>query len=171
MLADNSGSIELFMAANSLFTGKSETENSGIIDLDMTDSMWRMTGSSSLTNFTNNKSVVDMTKDGGVFSSLTTENLSGNGGYFVLDIDGTTNVNNSDRIYVTDTFDGTHAIALNEITGLYTGTEAENTVLASVKTITGYLLQLMEKVHCTISVTSWIKKIIRMTLIILLTGI
>ena len=34
MLADNSGSIELFMAANSLFTGKSETENSGIIDLD-----------------------------------------------------------------------------------------------------------------------------------------
>ncbi len=110
MLADNSGSIELFMAANSLFTGKSETENSGIIDLDMTDSMWRMTGSSSLTNFTNNKSVVDMTKDGGAFSSLTTENLSGNGGYFVLDIDGTTNVNNSDRIYVTDTFDGTHAI-------------------------------------------------------------
>ena len=73
MLADNSGSIELFMAANSLFTGKSETENSGIIDLDMTDSMWRMTGSSSLTNFTNNKSVVDMTKDGGAFSSLTTE--------------------------------------------------------------------------------------------------
>ena len=73
--------------------------------------------------------------------------------------------------YVTDTFDGTHAIALNEITGLYTGTEAENTVLASVKTITGYLLQLMEKVRCTISVTSWIKKIIRMTLIILLTGI
>ena len=137
MLADNSGSIELFMAANSLFTGKSETENSGIIDLDMTDSMWRMTGSSSLTNFTNNKSVVDMTKDGGVFSSLTTENLSGNGGYFVLDIDGTTNVNNSDRIYVTDTFDGTHAIALNEITGLYTGTEAENTVLASVKNNNG----------------------------------
>lgn len=64
-----------------------------------------------------------------------------------MDIDGTTNVNNSDRIYVTDTFDGMHAIALNEITGLYTGTEAENTVLASVKTITGYLLQLMEKVR------------------------
>ena len=49
----------------------------------MNDSMWRMTLSSSLTNFTNNKSVVDMTKDGGEFSSLTTENLSGNGGYFV----------------------------------------------------------------------------------------
>ena len=137
MLADNSGSIELDLAANSLFAGKSAVENSGTIDLTMTDSMWRMTGSSSLTNFINNTSVVDMTKDGGSFSSLTAENISGNGGYFVLDIDGTTNVNNSDRIYVTDTFDGTHAIALNEITGLYTGTEAENTVLASVKNNNG----------------------------------
>lgn len=137
MLADNSGNIELDLAANSLFVGRSGTENSGTIDLTMAGSMWRVTGSSSLTNFTNNTSVVDMTKDGGAFSSLTTENLGGNGGYFVLDIDGTTNVNNSDRIYVTDTFDGTHAIALNEITGLYTGTEAENTVLASVKNNNG----------------------------------
>lgn len=38
---------------------------------------------------------------------------------------------------MTDTFDGTHAIALNEITGLYTGIEAENTVLASVKNNNG----------------------------------
>ena len=100
MLADNSGSIELFMAANSLFTGKSETENSGIIDLDMTDSMWRMTGSSSLTNFTNNKSVVDMTKDGGAFSSLTTENLSGNGGFFFFFIYCKTNINKHFFFYI-----------------------------------------------------------------------
>lgn len=137
MLADNGGSIQLDMAANSLILGTAAVENSGAIDLEMNDSMWRMTGTSSVTSLTNNKSVIDMTQDGGAFSSFTTENLSGNGGYFVLDIDATTNVNNSDRIYVTDTFSGTQAISLNEITGLYTGTEAENTVLASVKNNNG----------------------------------
>ena len=137
MLADNGGSIQLDMAANSLILGTAAVENSGAIDLEMNDSMWRMTGTSSVTSLTNNKSVIDMTQDGSAFSSFTTENLSGNGGYFVLDIDATTNVNNSDRIYVTDTFSGTQAISLNEITGLYTGTEAENTVLASVKNNNG----------------------------------
>lgn len=56
--------------------------------------------------------------------------LIGNGGTFNMDIDASKNVQNSDRIYISGTHEGTHYITLNNIGASTDG--AKGTVLVSV---------------------------------------
>lgn len=46
------------------------------------------------------------------FQSLVMENLNGENGIFKLDIDASKNTNNSDKLYVTDTFTGRNLLSL-----------------------------------------------------------
>lgn len=76
-----------------------------------------------------------MTGDNKAFSTLSVETLTGNGGTIIMDIDGS-QVDASDKIYVTGDFSGSQTLSLKEINGLDSdpgiGQAAENTVLASV---------------------------------------
>lgn len=79
--------------------------------------------------------VYNIVGDNKAFSTLTVETLTGNGGTIIMDIDGS-QVDASDKIYVTDDFSGSQTLSLKEINGLDSdpgiGQAAENTVLASV---------------------------------------
>lgn len=139
--SNGNGLIDLEMTEGSYLKGKSslgEYYVLGVIGktyLNMDRSRWDMTETSVVTDLINQQSIVDMTQDENAFSTLTTENLSGDGGSFILDIDGTA-VNQSDRIYVTNTFTGTQSLDLRELNGRENdntlGREALGTVLASV---------------------------------------
>lgn len=153
----NGGKIDVTAAAASQLTGDIVVESSGVSDITFSsdalftgltsvsgtnsennltlgsNSLWNMTGTSSLSSFTNN-AVVDMTKDGNTFSTLTVDNLNGNG-TFLMDIDGTA-VDQSDKIVVNDTFTGSQVLSLQETGGrdsdIEIGQAAVGTVLASV---------------------------------------
>lgn len=128
------GSIDLTMNAGSAMTGKTLlNDSSSAINLDMTDSTWHVTGNSALTNLVSSHSLIDMTADGGVYSTLTVSSLSGDDGTFKLDINAEA-VNENDRIYVTGNFSGTQWLDLNNTAGNNgtVGQEAAGTVLASV---------------------------------------
>lgn len=155
--AANGGKIDVTAAAVSQLTGDIVVESSGVSDITFSsdalftgltsvsgtnsennltlgsNSLWNMTGTSSLSSFTNN-AVVDMTKDGNTFSTLTVDNLNGNG-TFLMDIDGTA-VDQSDKIVVNDTFTGSQVLSLQETGGrdsdIEIGQAAVGTVLASV---------------------------------------
>lgn len=137
----NKGSVSLKMDASSMFEGKTEVVNNqgavGKVFVDMKNqSLWNVVNSSRLTNLTlNNKAKVDMSYAQG-FQSLVMENLNGENGIFKLDIDASKNTNNSDKLYVTDTFTGTQFIELNEV-GHGDLDGAAGTVLASVKNNNG----------------------------------
>lgn len=60
------------------------------------------------------------------------DTFGGNGGGFRMDIDASTNANNSDRLYVKGTHTGTHSIWLNNINADNITDGAEGTVLVSV---------------------------------------
>lgn len=137
----NKGAVSLKMDASSMFEGKTEVVNNqgavGKVFVDMKNqSLWNVVNSSRLTNLTlNNKAKVDMSYAQG-FQSLVMENLNGENGIFKLDIDASKNTNNSDKLYVTDTFTGTQFIELNEV-GHGDLDGAAGTVLASVKNNNG----------------------------------
>lgn len=99
------------------------------------NSLWTLTGNSQLKSLQNEQSVIDMTGDNKAFSTLSVETLTGNGGTIIMDIDGS-QVDASDKIYVTGDFSGSQILSLKEINGLDSdpgiGQAAENTVLASV---------------------------------------
>ena len=72
-------------------------------------SVWKMTGSSDLTNLMlNSGATLDMTADNNAFSTLTTENLSGNGGVIKQDID--VRSKESDKVFVKEAFSGTQEL-------------------------------------------------------------
>ncbi|MCQ5184206.1 autotransporter family protein [Phascolarctobacterium faecium] len=100
-------------------------------------SKWDMTGSSYITDLNLEKdSVVNLNYSSDVipkknYRVLRVYNdLIGNGGTFNMDIDASKNVENSDRIYISGTHEGTHYIALNNIGASTDG--AKGTVLVSV---------------------------------------
>ena len=96
---------------------------------------WNMTDSTEVTDLTLSKNaVLDMTynnENAASFRTLNAKNLSGNNGIINMNIDASTNANNSDRIYVDGTHNGTQYITLNNIGNSTDG--AEGTVLVSVK--------------------------------------
>lgn len=100
-------------------------------------SKWDMIGSSYITDLNLGKnSVVNLNYSSDVipknnYRVLRVYNdLIGNGGTFNMDIDASKNVQNSDRIYITGTHEGTHYITLNNIGASTDG--AKGTVLVSV---------------------------------------
>lgn len=146
IVAFSGGEVDLIANCGSKIKGKIKNSDgantTGIVNIDLyDDSTWKMAGQSNLNNLRNDNSTIDMTQDGNAFSTLKIENLSGDNGTFVMDINASQNTNNSDKIYVTDTFTGTQYIDLYEING-YTliGDEGVGTVLATVKNNEGKFL-------------------------------
>lgn len=95
---------------------------------------WNMTADSLITNLTMmNGTSVNINHgraSDSPYRTLEIINLKGSGGTFNMDIDASTNTENSDRLYVYGTFSGEHFIALNNV-GVSTD-GAAGTVLATV---------------------------------------
>lgn len=132
------GILTLDLAEGSRFEGKAVLDSGNDSQSTLTmakNSLWTLTGNSQLNSLQNEQSVIDMTGDNKAFSTLSVETLTGNGGTIIMDIDGS-QVDASDKIYVTGDFSGSHTLSLKEINGLDSdpgiGQAAENTVLASV---------------------------------------
>lgn len=132
VVAQNTGSIAFNLTDQSYLRGTVTTDSTSTSNLRLGESSyWGVTGSSNVSTLDLNNSLVAMTQDGDAFNTLTMKTLQGTGGLFDLDIDAT-QVNVNDRLYITDTFTGTQALALHETSGAYVGQEAIGTVLARV---------------------------------------
>lgn len=136
--AADGGILTLDLAEGSRFEGKAVLDSGNDSQSTLTmakNSLWTLTGNSHLNSLQNEQSVIDMTGDNKAFSTLSVETLTGNGGTIIMDIDGS-QVDASDKIYVTGDFSGSQTLSLKEINGLDSdpgiGQAAENTVLASV---------------------------------------
>lgn len=141
--AENGGSIDIDLAVGSTFTGRAavDTGTASANKLALgANSLWLVTGDSELTSLKNAGGTIDLSNNGSSFSTLKVENLSGNGGTFILAIDGS-QPHQSDKLIVTDTFEGTQQIDLKEINGRESdptlGKDAAGTVLVSVKNNNG----------------------------------
>ena len=98
---------------------------------------------SNLTNFTlDNHALLDMTHNeysrNNPFQEIyITKDMSGTNATINMDIDASTNKNNSDRLYVKGTHTGEHYITLNNVNADGKVDGAEGTVLVSVGTEQG----------------------------------
>ena len=109
-------------------------ENAGTsITLD-NGASWNMTDSATVTNLVlSNGADLNVNYDKANstdYRSLTAVNFTGEGGIVKLDIDASTNENNSDRIFINGTHKDTHYITLNNVGANTDG--AAGTVLVSV---------------------------------------
>lgn len=135
ILATEGGSIDMNFNASSAINGRIQNETDATTNIALTEnSLWKMSAASNLTNLTNDNSVIDMTADNKIFSTLTVQNLDGNEGTIKMDIDASKSTANSDRIYIKGSFDGTQYLDLYEVNG-YTpiAQEGAGTILATVK--------------------------------------
>ena len=135
------GLIDLSFAPGSLWSGSaySDTLNGGQLNVNLTESEWRVAGSSVVDNLQMSHSLVDLTAatDDSSYSTLTVANLSGNGDFalrtdLVGEGDG---VNNSgDKIVVTESSAGDYTLLIqNRGSAMTTGNE----VLTVVETPDG----------------------------------
>ena len=102
--------------AGSVFNGSTSLYDDGVIKLAVTDgAAWRLTGTSSVTDL---KAAaggkIDLSGDRGAFSTLDIQKLTGTGGSFIVDNDGT----DSDKITVAASDKGIHGITINNISSL-----------------------------------------------------
>ncbi|MDL2280793.1 autotransporter outer membrane beta-barrel domain-containing protein [Selenomonadales bacterium OttesenSCG-928-I06] len=117
MNVTSTGVIDLEFEENSIFTGKTSfSGTSATLSLDMTKSLWNVTGNSTLTHLTLNNATVDLTSaELGTtvnIKNLSTANPASNAtnGYFALKTDiiaGT-----GDKI-ITETTDGYHILSIH----------------------------------------------------------
>lgn len=117
-------------------TGKTMRQDDAVINavLNNASSYWHLTDDSTLTDLElSNNALLDMGKDSGKFSSLTVNKLDGDKGKINMDIDASTNTNNSDRLYIAGTHTGNHYITLNNVNADGNTDGAAGTVLVSVK--------------------------------------
>lgn len=144
LTAKNNGYITAFVNnAGSSFTGKTtdahwqdvNTRNAGNkgIHLTLNDgSVWNDFGSNSTIQVLDtSKAKVDM--QDGKFNGLFIGTLKGDKSTFNMDIDASTNTNNSDRLYIAGTHTGNHYITLNNVNADGNTDGAAGTVLVSVK--------------------------------------
>ncbi|MDR3177365.1 MAG: autotransporter outer membrane beta-barrel domain-containing protein, partial [Campylobacteraceae bacterium] len=122
ILSDNKGFISLaFKDSSSSFKGSTSLANSGSIDLSFDNSRWTMTEDSALNNLKlSNNAVIDLTQTNSVASNpinLMTDNILGDG-IFNIRVDAGNNA--SDKIFITNSSSGSHAISFNDkTTGSY----------------------------------------------------
>lgn len=144
LTAENNGYITAFVNnAGSSFTGNTndahwqdvntrDAGNKGI-HLTLNDgSVWNDFGSNSTIQVLDtSKAKVDM--QDGKFNDLFIGTLKGDKSTFNMDIDASTNTNNSDRLYIAGTHTGNHYITLNNVNADGNTDGAAGTVLVSVK--------------------------------------
>lgn len=115
------GTIDLEMNVGSHFTGQSVISDisNGTINLNMTDSVWDLTGDSTTTQLTLNNTRVNFTDPN--YATLTTNQLAGNG-FFTMHTDIASQ--QGDLIIVTGNSAGSHALNItNQGTATTTGRE------------------------------------------------
>lgn len=151
LTAENNGYIAAFVNnAGSSFTGNTtdahwqevntrDAGNKGI-HLTLNDgSVWNDFGSNSTIQVLDtSKAKVDMQDD--KFRGLFIGTLKGDKSTFNMDIDASTNTNNSDRLYIAGTHTGNHYIMLNNVNADGNTDGAAGTVLVSVKDEQGKFL-------------------------------
>ena len=144
LTAENNGYITAFVNnAGSSFTGKTtdahwqdvntrDAGNKGI-HLTLNDgSVWNdFDYDSTIQVLDTSKAKVDMQDD--KFKGLSIGTLKGDKSTFNMDIDASTNTNNSDRLYIAGTHTGNHYITLNNVNADGNTDGAAGTVLVSVK--------------------------------------
>ncbi len=144
LTAKNNGYITAFVNnASSSFTGNTndahwqdvntrDAGNKGI-HLTLNDgSVWNDFGSNSTIQVLDtSKAKVNM--QDGKFNGLFIGTLKGDKSTFNMDIDASTNTNNSDRLYIAGTHTGNHYITLNNVNADGNTDGAAGTVLVSVK--------------------------------------
>lgn len=144
LTAKNNGYITAFVNnAGSSFTGNTtdahwqdvttrDAGNKGI-HLTLNDgSVWNdFDYDSTIQSLDTSKAKVDMQDD--KFKGLFIGTLKGDKSTFNMDIDASTNTNNSDRLYIADTHTGNHYITLNNVNADGNTDGAAGTVLVSVK--------------------------------------
>jgi autotransporter len=144
LTAKNNGYITAFVSnAGSSFNGNTtdahwqdvnttDAGNKGIY-LTLNDgSVWNDFGSNSTIQVLDtSKAKVDM--QDGKFNGLFISTLKGDKSTFNMDIDASTNTNNSDRLYIAGTHTGNHYITLNNVNADGNTDGAAGTVLVSVK--------------------------------------
>lgn len=144
MTAKNNGYIAAFVNnAGSSFTGNTtdahwqdvntrDAGNKGI-HLTLNDgSVWNdFDYDSTIQVLDTSKAKVDMQDD--KFKRLSIGTLKGDKSTFNMDIDASTNTNNSDRLYIAGTHTGNHYITLNNVNADGNTDGAAGTVLVSVK--------------------------------------
>ena len=140
LTAKNNGYITAFVNnAGSSFTGNTtdahwqDVNTRKGIHLTLNDgSVWNDFGSNSTIQVLDtSKAKVDM-RDG-KFNGLFIGTLKGDKSTFNMDIDASTNTNNSDRLYIAGTHTGSHYITLNNVNADGNTDGAAGTVLVSVK--------------------------------------
>ena len=151
LTAKNNGYITAFVNnAGSSFTGNTtdahwqdvntrDAGNKGI-HLTLNDgSVWNDFGSNSTIQVLDtSKAKVNM--QDGKFNGLFIGTLKGDKSTFNMDIDASTNTNNSDRLYIAGTHTGNHYITLNNVNAGDNTDGAAGTVLVSVKDEQGKFL-------------------------------
>lgn len=151
LTAKNNGYITAFVSnAGSSFTGNTndahwqdvytrDAGNKGI-HLTLNDgSVWNDFGSNSTIQVLDtSKAKVDM--QDGKFNGLFIGTLKGDKSTFNMDIDASTNTNNSDRLYIAGTHTGNHYITLNNVNADGNTDGTAGTVLVSVKDEQGKFL-------------------------------
>ena len=151
LTAKNNGYITAFVSnAGSSFNGNTtdahwqdvnttDAGNKGI-HLTLNDgSVWNDFGSNSTIQVLDtSKAKVDM--QDGKFNGLFISTLKGDKSTFNMDIDASTNTNNSDRLYIAGTHSGNHYITLNNVNADGNTDGAAGTVLVSVKDEQGKFL-------------------------------
>lgn len=144
LTAKNNGYITAFVSnAGSSFTGKTtdahwqdvntrDAGNKGI-HLTLNDgSVWNdFDSNSTIQVLDTSKAKVDMQDSH--FKGLFIGTLKGDKSTFNMDIDASTNTNNSDRLYIAGTHTGNHYITLNNVNADGNTDGAAGTVLVSVK--------------------------------------
>lgn len=151
LTAENNGYITAFVNnAGSRFTGNTtdahwqavntrDAGNKGI-HLTLNDgSVWNdFDSDSTIQVLDTSKAKVDMQDD--KFKGLFIGTLKGDKSTFNMDIDASTNTNNSDRLYIAGTHSGNHYITLNNVNADGNTDGAAGTVLVSVKDEQGKFL-------------------------------
>ena len=103
-----SGTLALAFAEGSSLTGKVNDQGAGVINLEMDNAVWKLSGDSSLHQLTlNNGAAVHLTHSGG-YHTLTAQELQGSGGLFKLDVD--VRSLESDKLAITDASSGSHVL-------------------------------------------------------------
>lgn len=135
------GLIDLNFTSGSLWSGSavSDKVNGGHLNVNLTDSEWRVASSSTVDNLQLSQSLVDLTaaSDTNAYSTLTVANLSGSGDFALrTDIvgEGEGLNNDGDKIVVTDSSAGVYRLTIqNSGSAVTTGNE----VLTVVETPDG----------------------------------
>ena len=149
LFCKDEGTVNVGLTENSLLHGSvsitnDEAGKDGTANLRMDNgSKWEMTDDSIVTNLeVSGDSIVDIAyiRNGeGDFNKLKViDKFAGNEGIVNMNIDASTNVENSDRLYIDGTHEGTHYITLNNIGSSIDG--AVGTVLVSVNDEQGNFL-------------------------------